>query len=375
MMGSTTVAGDSTPRVSICIPTYNQSGYLGAALQSALDQSYDNYEIVIVDDGSTDNTAQVVERFPSDAIRYFYQENAGEPAARNLGIAQATGEFILWLDSDDVLMPGALAGYGTMLRQVPDTDVLYGDLILTDEQLHPRYVCHYEDWYGRSRELLASFLSGNSIPQPGTMVRKLCYEQIGGYDISFLQAGDYEWWTRLSQVGKFKHSGIVVVNYRWHGRNASSTPVEYNTGYGARVVHKMLARYRLTDLYLDIDWERLPMEEAEAIAYLRTIGCLLNHKDISGALSYAQKGCDYFLSDRAGPSGREAAAEISKRLLDTLKVTVEPDIYALSRKPNNQFVKGILNAYLSMTGLLKTLMEFCDGEVDHPRRDCEVKGE
>jgi hypothetical protein len=199
------------------------------------------------------------------------------------------------------------------------------------------------------------------------MVRKSCYEQIGGYDVSFPVAADYEWWTRLGQVGKFKHSGIVVVKYRWHGRNASSTSVEYNTGYSARVAHKMLAQYRLTDLYPDIAWERLPLEEAEAIADLRTTGCLLSHKDISGALSYAQKGCDFFLSDRAGPSGREAAVAISKRLLDTLKTTVGPDIYALSRTPHDQSVKRILRDYLSMTGLIRTLMEFCNGEVADPR--------
>src|SRR5690606_31222133 len=90
------------PFISICVPTYNRGNYIEATLRSALESVYSNYEIVVVDDGSTDETAAVVKRLSSEKIRYVLKEHNGGPGTRNRCVAEAKGDFILWLDSDDL---------------------------------------------------------------------------------------------------------------------------------------------------------------------------------------------------------------------------------------------------------------------------------
>ena len=95
--------------VSIIIPAYNQAHYLGAAIASALGQSYGDVEVIVVDDGSTDNTREVVEQIGDPRLRYVYQENQGLSAARNTGIRHARGAYLSYLDSDDLFLPEKVA--------------------------------------------------------------------------------------------------------------------------------------------------------------------------------------------------------------------------------------------------------------------------
>ena len=110
------MARDSTARVSVVIPTYNRAQFLGAAIQSALDQSMDGVEIVVVDDGSTDGTEDLVRRFDS-AVIYLRTPHRGQPAAtRNRGLGVARGELIALLDSDDLFLPGKLSAQMAIFR-------------------------------------------------------------------------------------------------------------------------------------------------------------------------------------------------------------------------------------------------------------------
>src|SRR5215210_2105808 len=95
-----------TPLVSVIIPCYNQAHFLGEAIESVLGQSYPNFEIVVVDDGSPDDTAEVAARYPE--VRYICQDNQGLSAARNTGLGQSEGEYVVFLDADDRLLPEAL---------------------------------------------------------------------------------------------------------------------------------------------------------------------------------------------------------------------------------------------------------------------------
>ena len=104
------------PTVSVIIPTYNRRTYVQEAIDSVLAQTYPDYEIIVIDDGSTDGTDQVLHARYGDRIRYVWQENQGESAARNRGIALARGEYIALLDSDDLWLPDKLA------KQIPFLD-------------------------------------------------------------------------------------------------------------------------------------------------------------------------------------------------------------------------------------------------------------
>lgn len=103
--------------VSIIIPTYNYSKYIPRTIESITNQSYDNIDIIVVDDGSTDNTRQVVLNITDLRLRYFYQENQGANAARNRGIREAKGDYLLFLDADDVLEPDHISAYLTVARE------------------------------------------------------------------------------------------------------------------------------------------------------------------------------------------------------------------------------------------------------------------
>lgn len=113
-----------TPAVSVIIPAFNRAQYIGRAIESAIDQSFDDHEIIVVDDGSTDETAAVVARYPS--VRYLYQANAGIGAARNCGIQAARGRFLTFLDSDDLWPRDKLMIQIRAMRENSQVDVLYG---------------------------------------------------------------------------------------------------------------------------------------------------------------------------------------------------------------------------------------------------------
>ncbi len=132
----------SSGLVSVVIPTYNRALHLGAAIESALGQTYRPLEVIVVDDGSTDGTADVVATFGSD-VRYLHQPNGGVAAARNLGLRHARGEFIAFLDSDDRWQPWKLAAQVELLRKRPDIGMVWTDMTAVDGHgrvLHPRYL-------------------------------------------------------------------------------------------------------------------------------------------------------------------------------------------------------------------------------------------
>lgn len=113
------------PRVSVVIPTYNSGRFIAETIQSALDQSYGKFELIIIDDGSTDNTAAVCSNFRDERVRYIYQPNSGVSCARNAGIAVARGEFIGFLDSDDIWHPDKVAAHVGHFDSDPTIGVSY----------------------------------------------------------------------------------------------------------------------------------------------------------------------------------------------------------------------------------------------------------
>lgn len=115
-----------SPFISIIIPLYNKEKYIRETLQSCVNQDYDNYEILIIDDGSKDGSAEIVKSFSCDKIRYVLQENAGVSTARNNGAKLAKGEWLLMLDADDTILPDALALYSQAVNNRPEAKIIIG---------------------------------------------------------------------------------------------------------------------------------------------------------------------------------------------------------------------------------------------------------
>jgi glycosyltransferase involved in cell wall biosynthesis len=212
--------------VSVVIPCYNQAHFLSEAIESVLSQSYPRFEIVVVDDGSTDNTSEVASSYPPEKVRLVRQENKGLSAARNAGLAESKGEYVVFLDADDRLLPEALEVGVRELEAHPQCAFVSGHIrrIAADGsplRTPPQALnkAHIEgDHYAR-------LLRYNYIWTPGSvMYRRTVFDSVGGFDPSVNGAADYDLYLRIARDYPVRHHGEVVLDYRRHGTNMTGNP-------------------------------------------------------------------------------------------------------------------------------------------------------
>jgi len=201
------------PAVSVIIPAYNQGHYLRQAVQSVLDQSYDDFEIVVVDDGSTDNTREVVGLFSDPRICYVYQENQGLSAARNTGIGHASGAYLAYLDCDDLFLPRKLELQLEVLEGDRALGFVAGQAIPIDEQ--GNRAGHI--FRVRPPEAGHRLLLGNPLHVGSVMVRREWQERAGFFDTSLRSYEDWDMWLRLARAGcRMGWVDQPVSLYRFH---------------------------------------------------------------------------------------------------------------------------------------------------------------
>ncbi|MBU2693453.1 MAG: glycosyltransferase, partial [Candidatus Eisenbacteria bacterium] len=208
--------GHEPPVVSVIIITHDRSRYLKEAIESVLAQTYKDLEIIVVDDGSTDDTRSVVEGLNDLRIRYFYKDHSGISDSRNYGISKARGKYILWLDDDDLLMPNALRLQIEIFEREPQTDIIYVDHYFMDNHGKVDYHC-YDYRSDDPPELIASAIYCAPIRNLGTMIKRSLFDEIGGYDITLQKAEDHDLWIRALKKGcKFKHLALPLCKRRFH---------------------------------------------------------------------------------------------------------------------------------------------------------------
>ena len=208
------------PLVSVIVPCFNQAQYLPDAISSILAQTYRNSEILVIDDGSTDQTREVASRY--DKLKYIYQENRGLAAARNTGTRQSAGAFLVYLDADDTLAPNALEiGVSDLLSQ-PECAFVSGDHRRVGPNLEPLFKFRARPV---ERDHYLAFLRGNYIGMHATvMYRRDVIEKTGGFDENFAACEDYEIYLRLAREYPIHCHGHIVADYRQHGANMSRDP-------------------------------------------------------------------------------------------------------------------------------------------------------
>ncbi len=198
---SVSVAADKPPQVSIIMPAYNAAQFIDTAIRSVLAQTYPHFELIVVNDGSTDTTEQIVRQFRDPRIRMEFQANAGPSAARNRGIQSAKGQFIIFLDADDAMTPEFIADHLREFQSYPQVDLVYCDDLLMDADGKPLRVISRRHYAGPDDMVRDLFRNGYPIVPFRTCIRKRIFDKIGLYDPHLHVAEDYDMIRRFLAAG------------------------------------------------------------------------------------------------------------------------------------------------------------------------------
>ena len=307
------------PRVSIIIPTYNRARYLAEAIESALAQTYRDFEVIVIDDGSTDNTPEIMRKYAS-AVRYFRQENQGECAARNTGIKLALGEYISFLDSDDVLLAHCLEKGVAFLDENPTVGFCYGQVDYIDPASRPLW------WKRRrgarnscirsGRDQIVQLVFRGDIAVNAVIARKACFDQVGLFNPSLHVGGDIEMWMRLS--------------------------TRYDVGYLA----EPLAKVRVHPANITSRRTLEALERSQTAFVERALGYLRDDPDFGYIRKKAYFGLYCYLSEEAAIKGKKAVGlrYLLKALLACPGLIIRWDGFSFLLSVGRGFLpRGLLN--------------------------------
>ena len=221
--------------VSVIIPCYKQAGFLTDAIESVLGQTHPHIEVIVVDDGSPDDTSDVASRYPR--VRCIRQENQGLSAARNTGIRESEGEFLVFLDADDRLTPKALESGVQHLRQCPSAAFVAGKhrTISIDGSPVPTMQRPQID-----KDHYVELLRANFIGCPANvMYRRAVFDDVHGFDTTVNAASDYDLYLRIARKFATSCHTEIVAEYRIHG-DSMSTNHQLMSNHVAKVLQSQL---------------------------------------------------------------------------------------------------------------------------------------
>ena len=209
------------PTISVLMPVYNVEEYVAQAIESILAQTFGDFELIFIDDGSTDASLKILEAYAAKdkRIRLTSRENQGISRTRNELLAKAKGKFIAVMDSDDIALPDRFARQIEFLQRESDVVCVGGARELIDEK--GRLLTYIED-PEHNDQIQQLLLAGHCcICQSSAMIRRSALLKVGGYDESMHPAEDLDLWLRLGEVGKLANLKDKVVKYRLHQNSAS----------------------------------------------------------------------------------------------------------------------------------------------------------
>lgn len=212
------VQSNKAPLISVILPVYNAGGYIKDSIQSILDQSYHNFELIILNDGSTDNSAENIKSFNDSRIVYVEHANMGLAATLNKGISMAKSELIARQDQDDISLPERLMKQVQFMLNHPDVLLLgtWAEIFMDDGNVKGFHK-HPSD----PAILKLDLLFNNPFVHSSVMFKKNAVEKAGGYTVSKNYFEDYHLWSRLSEIGKVTNLPEILVRYRHHEKSLS----------------------------------------------------------------------------------------------------------------------------------------------------------
>lgn len=242
------------PFVSVVVPAFNHAGYVSQTIGSVLAQTFRDWELIVIDDGSTDDTGKAVDAFgPDPRIHIIHQRNRGLSRTLNRGLKLCQGTYFSFLPSDDYLHPRKIEAQVAAIEADPDLDIVFCDQVPVDAagaEIHTGAIATWAKVpYTHSAEILPALFERNFIPAPSALVRTDALRNAGGFDESLVYAQDYDLWLRLLPRCHALWLHEPLLYYRWHGKNltfGSQEPVHVERAY---LTTKALADLRIEDIY------------------------------------------------------------------------------------------------------------------------------
>ena len=207
---------NALPKVSIVTPSFNQAPFLEQTLRSVLGQDYPNLEYIVIDGGSTDGSLEIIQKY-ADRLAYWQsQPDQGQTDAINQGFARASGEILAWLNSDDLLLPGAVSVAVRALHEHPEAAMVYGDALLINAE--GKTIGKFPAAQTDYRKLRRGYVH---IPQQASFFRADLWRQVAPLDVSFYFAMDYDLWVRLAALAPLVYVPQLWAAFRLHGAGKS----------------------------------------------------------------------------------------------------------------------------------------------------------
>lgn len=250
------VSSNVEPKVSVIIPVYNSEKFVEETIKSVLNQSYESFEIIIVDDGSADRSAEIIRTFDDPRITYVYQENQGRSKARNRGISLAKGKYIAFLDSDDVWLSRHLEIEVEILKSIPEACAVYSNVWYIGEDGKPLF--RDSSWEPRkySGTPLRNLVERNFIQFSSSIVKKQLLMEIGLFNLEMEPCEDWDLWLRIVRRGyKIQHVNKVLTKYRWKDSNDSEIYQRTMAAGSLKVLFKLYKSEKLDKTTL-LFWKR-----------------------------------------------------------------------------------------------------------------------
>ncbi len=264
------------PKVSVVIPAYNAMAYLPETLESVFRQTFTDFEVLIINDGSSDHIVQWVAQITDPRVKLISQENQGLPGARNTGIAYARGEYVAFVDADDLWQPTKIERQVRCLEDKPEVGLVYTWTALIDEQSNPTGRVYAFDAEGNVWEQL---LVGDPISNGSScMVRRSCFETVGVFDRSLTSAEDYDMWLRIAARYPFAVVREPLTLYRQHFSSVSknrqrmlqSLRTVIEKAFQSVPLEKLYLRNRVyAGINLDLAWLAIDERDYKKAAYFR----------------------------------------------------------------------------------------------------------
>lgn len=246
------------PLVSIITPAYNRASLLSETIESVLNQDYPNIEYIVLDDGSTDNTHQILEKY-NNRLKWESHANMGETRTVNKGLGMSQGELVSVVNSDDPILPGLVERAVEFMESNPEVLVAYPDWVMIDGKSQPiRLVETYEYNY------LKMLRWHHCFPGPGTFIRRRAFELEGMRDPRYKYVADFEFWVRLGLHGPFARIPHTLATFRVHQDSASQS--QQGMYMAAEHIQMMEGFYGRPDLPLHV--QRVRREAFSAAHYV-----------------------------------------------------------------------------------------------------------